>query len=168
MAELKELQLALLLAGATCIGVFGGALLDNVMLDASTSRETDVQIVQLAIGVLSKEIDQTDEANSNKDRALRTWAVDSLNAVSKVKLVGEARTALIDGNSSFDSVATSLEIIRRRMQEVESRAPTIFRQGSDRILIEIPGVASVDEMKAIIGETGELTFSPAPVISQDE
>ncbi|MCE8000864.1 MAG: hypothetical protein HEP70_18585 [Rhodobiaceae bacterium] len=88
--ELSDIKLALLLAAATCLGGFGATFLDHVMLDASTSRETDVQIVQLAIGVLSEELDQSDEANIAKDRALRTWAVDTLNAVADVKLPEEA------------------------------------------------------------------------------
>ncbi|MBU2963699.1 protein translocase subunit SecD [Citreicella sp. C3M06] len=52
----------------------------------------------------------------------------------------------------------SLEIIRRRIDEVGTREPTIQRQGSDRILIEVPGLGSADELKAIIGTTAQLTF----------
>ncbi|MGJ5620112.1 protein translocase subunit SecD [Sulfitobacter sp. MF3-043] len=54
----------------------------------------------------------------------------------------------------------SLEIIRRRIDEVGTREPTIQRQGSDRILIQVPGVGSAAELKAIIGTTAQLTFSP--------
>ncbi|KAA8608077.1 protein translocase subunit SecD [Salipiger aestuarii] len=52
----------------------------------------------------------------------------------------------------------SLEIIRRRIDEVGTREPTIQRQGADRILIEVPGLGSADELKAIIGTTAQLTF----------
>jgi preprotein translocase subunit SecD len=54
----------------------------------------------------------------------------------------------------------SLEIIRRRIDEVGTREPTIQRQGSDRILIQVPGVGSAAELKAIIGTTAQLTFNP--------
>ena len=54
----------------------------------------------------------------------------------------------------------SLEIIRRRIDEVGTREPTIQRQGADRILIEVPGLGSADELKAIIGTTAQLTFQP--------
>tara|TARA_R110002110_G_scaffold165412_8_gene365763 strand:- start:1028 stop:2677 length:1650 start_codon:yes stop_codon:yes gene_type:complete len=54
----------------------------------------------------------------------------------------------------------SLEIIRRRIDEVGTREPTIQRQGSDRILIQVPGIGSAAELKAIIGTTAQLTFSP--------
>lgn len=54
----------------------------------------------------------------------------------------------------------SLEIIRRRIDEVGTREPTIQRQGADRILIQVPGIGSAAELKAIIGTTAQLTFNP--------
>ncbi len=54
----------------------------------------------------------------------------------------------------------SLEIIRRRVDEVGTREPTIQRQGRDRILIQVPGIGSAEELKAIIGTTAQLTFHP--------
>jgi len=58
------------------------------------------------------------------------------------------------------TVRQSLEIIRRRIDEVGTREPTIQRQGADRILIQVPGIGSASELKAIIGTTAQLTFSP--------
>lgn len=52
----------------------------------------------------------------------------------------------------------SLEIIRRRIDEVGTREPTIQRQGEDRILIQVPGLGSASELKDIIGTTAQLTF----------
>ncbi|MDX5359507.1 MAG: protein translocase subunit SecD [Rhodobacterales bacterium] len=54
----------------------------------------------------------------------------------------------------------SLEIIRRRVDEVGTREPTIQRQGTDRILIQVPGIGSASELKALIGTTAKLTFNP--------
>ncbi|WP_370310764.1 protein translocase subunit SecD [Salipiger bermudensis] len=54
----------------------------------------------------------------------------------------------------------SLEIIRRRIDEVGTREPTIQRQGFDRILIQVPGIGSAAELKEIIGTTAQLTFQP--------
>ncbi|WP_425099081.1 protein translocase subunit SecD [Tropicibacter sp. S64] len=54
----------------------------------------------------------------------------------------------------------SLEIIRRRIDEVGTREPTIQRQGEDRILIQVPGIGSAQELKDIIGTTAQLTFQP--------
>jgi preprotein translocase subunit SecD len=54
----------------------------------------------------------------------------------------------------------SLEIIRRRVDEAGTREPTIQRQGADRILIQVPGIGSAEELKALIGTTARLTFHP--------
>ncbi|SEO25617.1 preprotein translocase subunit SecD [Salinihabitans flavidus] len=58
------------------------------------------------------------------------------------------------------TVRQALEIIRRRIDEVGTREPTIQRQGSDRILIQVPGIGSASELKQIIGTTAQLTFHP--------
>ncbi|SNR27060.1 protein translocase subunit SecD [Puniceibacterium sediminis] len=58
------------------------------------------------------------------------------------------------------TVRQSLEIIRRRIDAVGTREPTIQRQGTDRILIQVPGIGSTAELKAIIGTTAQLTFQP--------
>lgn len=52
----------------------------------------------------------------------------------------------------------SLEIIRRRVDEAGTREPTIQRQGDRRILIQVPGIGSAEELKELIGKTAKLTF----------
>ncbi|QBF33250.1 protein translocase subunit SecD [Thalassococcus sp. S3] len=58
------------------------------------------------------------------------------------------------------TVLQALEIIRRRIDEVGTREPTIQRQGAERILIQVPGIGSAEELKEIIGTTAQLTFNP--------
>ena len=58
------------------------------------------------------------------------------------------------------TIQQSLEIIRRRVDEVGTREPSITRQGERRILIQVPGLGSADELKALIGTTAQLTFQP--------
>jgi preprotein translocase subunit SecD len=62
------------------------------------------------------------------------------------------------------TIRQSLEIVRRRVDEVGTREPTIQRQGEDRVLIQVPGIGSAAELKALIGTTARLTFHP--VVSQ--
>ena len=58
------------------------------------------------------------------------------------------------------TIQQSLEIIRRRVDEVGTREPTIQRQGERRILIHVPGIGSAEELKELIGKTAKLTFHP--------
>ncbi|SIS29170.1 protein translocase subunit SecD [Thalassovita mediterranea] len=80
----------------------------------------------------------------------------SVDGADIVVTLSEAERVATDERT----VAQSLEIIRRRIDEVGTREPTIQRQGADRILIQVPGIGSASELKAIIGTTAQLTFQP--------
>ncbi|MEM7267923.1 MAG: protein translocase subunit SecD [Pseudomonadota bacterium] len=56
------------------------------------------------------------------------------------------------------TMAQSLEIVRRRIDEAGTREPTIQRQGERRILIQVPGLGSAEELLALLGTTAKLTF----------
>lgn len=94
--------------------------------------------------------------------------VVSLSGVGSTDIVvsgadGVLTIGLSDAEKSATDERTmqqSLEIIRRRIDEVGTREPTIQRQGTDRILIQVPGIGSAAELKAIIGTTAQLTFQP--------
>jgi len=58
-------------------------------------------------------------------------------------------------NSTLDN---SLEIVRRRIDEVGTKDPTIIRRGNDRILIELPGLDDPNRIKKLLGKTANLTF----------
>lgn len=70
--------------------------------------------------------------------------------------LSEAERAATDDRT----MRQSLEIIRRRVDQAGTREPTILRQGTDRILIQVPGIGSAAELKALIGTTARLTFHP--------
>lgn len=68
--------------------------------------------------------------------------------------LSEAERAASDDRT----VNQALEIVRRRIDEAGTREPNIVREGSDRILIQVPGVGSAEEVIALIGQTAQLTF----------
>ena len=70
--------------------------------------------------------------------------------------LSEAERALTDQRT----LQQALEIIRRRVDEVGTREPTIQRQGARRVLIQVPGIGSASELKNLIGTTAQLTFQP--------
>lgn len=89
-----------------------------------------------------------------------------------IEVRGQGATLIVE-LSEAEKLATddrtlrqSLEIVRRRIDEVGTREPTIQRQGADRILIEVPGIGSAEQLKALIGTTARLTFQP--VVSRTE
>jgi preprotein translocase subunit SecD len=57
-----------------------------------------------------------------------------------------------------DAVRQSLETIRNRVDQFGVAEPTITRQGSDQILIQLPGVQDPARAKSLIGKTALLEF----------
>ncbi|MBC6416958.1 MAG: protein translocase subunit SecD, partial [Rhodospirillales bacterium] len=55
-------------------------------------------------------------------------------------------------------IRQAIEVLNRRIDETGTRAPTIQRQGYDRILLQVPGVENSEELLDIIGRTAKLTF----------
>lgn len=56
------------------------------------------------------------------------------------------------------TVAQSIEIVRRRVDELGTREPTIQQQGENRILVQVPGLDDPQRLKDIIGKTAKLQF----------
>jgi preprotein translocase subunit SecD len=56
------------------------------------------------------------------------------------------------------AVAQSVEKIRRRVDELGTKEPSITTQGLDRISIEAPGESDPEKLKAVIGKTAKLTL----------
>ncbi|MFZ9594538.1 MAG: protein translocase subunit SecD [Bdellovibrionia bacterium] len=52
----------------------------------------------------------------------------------------------------------SIEVIRNRIDEFGVSEPSIASQGSDRVVVELPGVKEVDRAKDLIGRTAKLEF----------
>ena len=88
--------------------------------------------------------------------------VQSQGDVIIVQLTDEEKTA-----TDERTMRQSLEIVRRRVDEVGTREPSIQRQGAQRILIQVPGIGSAEELKQIIGTTARLSFHPVVRRTQD-
>jgi len=56
------------------------------------------------------------------------------------------------------ALSQSIEIIRKRIDELGTTEPIIQRQGEDRILIQVPGEGDSQRVKDTIGPTAQMTF----------
>ena len=52
------------------------------------------------------------------------------------------------------------DIIERRVNTTGVSEPVVVVQGSDRVVIELPGVTDVDYVRRLVGQTGQLDFVP--------
>ncbi len=56
------------------------------------------------------------------------------------------------------TVQQSIEIIRRRVDELGTTEPVIQRQGDNRIVVQVPGLDDPERLKALLGQTAKLNF----------
>jgi SecD/SecF fusion protein len=55
-------------------------------------------------------------------------------------------------------VSQSIEVVRNRIDELGTTEPTIQRQGTERILVQVPGFDDSQRLKDLISQTARLTF----------
>jgi len=67
-----------------------------------------------------------------------------------------------------DTVSRTLEVLRRRVDQLGVSEPTIQESGDRRIIIELPGVSDPDAALEVIGRTAQLTFHPVLGLEQEE
>jgi len=56
------------------------------------------------------------------------------------------------------AIKQSLEIVRKRIDESGTKEPLIQRSGSERILLQLPGVKDPERIKDLLGKTAKLNF----------
>jgi preprotein translocase subunit SecD len=56
------------------------------------------------------------------------------------------------------AVTQSIEILNIRINELGTTEPIIQQQGTDRIIVQLPGIDNPEDVKRIIGKTAKLTF----------
>jgi protein-export membrane protein SecD len=101
--------------------------------------------------------------NSRKDNLINPYIDNyrSFELVFKKNSNGQveisfSKFGLLTINNS--ALKQSVEIIRRRIDDVGTKEPTILQRGEKRILIELPGLKDPERIKALLGKTAQLNF----------
>jgi SecD/SecF fusion protein len=80
------------------------------------------------------------------------------------QIVLEARDAPRQ-KADDDAVERTLEVLRRRVDQLGVAEPGLQRSGDRRIIVELPGVADPKEAVEVIGRTAQLEFRPVLAIA---
>ncbi len=56
------------------------------------------------------------------------------------------------------AVTQSIEVVRRRVDELGTTEPIIQRQGEDRIIVQVPGLSDPERLKGLLNQTAKLSF----------
>jgi preprotein translocase subunit SecD/SecD/SecF fusion protein len=80
-----------------------------------------------------------------------------------VQRAGEGRIRYAFTRQAMDSMAAdavsqSIEVVRRRIDSLGPREPSITRQGAERIVVQAPGESDPAQLERVLGQTAQLTF----------
>ena len=78
------------------------------------------------------------------------------NTIDKSIEVFFSKYGILTINNS--ALKQSIEIVRRRIDDVGTKEPTILQRGEKRILVELPGLKDPDRIKNLLGKTAQLNF----------
>ena len=85
----------------------------------------------------------------------RSHEFDFRNINNRILII-HSKSGIINLNTS--AVDQSIEIVRRRIDETGTKEPSILKRGSNRILVELPGVKDPERIKELLGKTAQLSF----------
>lgn len=84
----------------------------------------------------------------------RAW---DLSVIDTNRMVITPTPGAID-QAVTDAMDSATEVVRKRIDELGTREPTIIRQGDTRIVVQVPGLQDPKQLKELIGKTAKLEF----------
>jgi protein-export membrane protein SecD len=67
-----------------------------------------------------------------------------------------------DKSPDAAAMSTIRDIIERRVNSTGVSEPIVVVQGTDRVVVELPGATNRESIERLVGQTGQLTFVPLP------
>ena len=86
----------------------------------------------------------------------RSFELDYKEINNNIIEVSFSKFGLLTINNS--ALKQSIEIVRRRIDDVGTKEPTILQRGEKRILVELPGLKDPERIKKLLGKTAQLNF----------
>ncbi|MBV9063565.1 MAG: protein translocase subunit SecD [Alphaproteobacteria bacterium] len=163
----------------------GSYLLEEVQLDQVAKERLESLMADMRVALRKARIGYTDLESRGDTVSVRILdtgrlgeareILKKLNPITGGSLLGAGQRAYEmtePGNNAFSmrmtesyiaemrqqTVNQSIEVVRRRIDQLGTREPTIERQGEDRILIQVPGLSDPQRLIELLGKTAKMTF----------
>ena len=86
-----------------------------------------------------------------------------ITAEWELEFVDETRFVLTESGAGADAAVSdamdsATDVVRKRIDALGTREPTIIRQGDTRIVVQVPGLSDPDQLKELLGQTAKLEF----------
>lgn len=122
-------------------------------------RENKIRYQNLNAGADSIKV-KIENANSrNKAANLFRKIDDGIQATENADGEIEIKYSDVELNKlKMKIVDQSIEIVRRRIDELGTKEPVIQSQGVDRIVVQLPGLQNPEYVKTLLGKTAKMSF----------
>lgn len=114
-------------------------------------------------GQLSFILDNAGDVDRAREELLPLINGTGLVTEWQLDVVDETRFVLTQTQQGVDNAVdqamdAAIEVIRKRIDGLGTREPTIIRQGDTRIVVQVPGLQDPDQLKEQLGKTAQLEF----------
>ncbi len=142
--------------------------MDDVLKERMSTIEDSVRQVLRDNRIRYKNL----QANSDGVTVEIENAGSRATAISKFSKIDDGLEIVEDGNNVITIkysdfainqlkakvVDQSIEIVRRRIDELGTKEPVIQGQGRDRIVVQLPGLQNPEAVKVLLGKTAKMSF----------
>lgn len=114
-------------------------------------------------GTLSFVVDSMADVDRAREAILPLINGNGLSQEWTLSVEDETRIILTQTQSGAQTALDSAmeaatEVVRKRIDAMGTREPTIIRQGENRIVVQVPGLNDPAQLKQLLGQTAKLEF----------
>ncbi|MGI4949755.1 MAG: protein translocase subunit SecD, partial [Janthinobacterium lividum] len=123
----------------------------------------DISTQGSRVSFLLRDPSQVDAARERLLPLLGTGAGLTGQREYDLQVVDTSRFVIVPTKAGIDAAVenamnSATEVVRRRIDELGTREPTIIRQGASRIVVQVPGLKDPTALKELLGKTAKLEF----------
>jgi len=114
-------------------------------------------------GRLSFLLDDPSQVDAAREQILPLVNGTGLVREWDLEVVDGSRFVLTPTNSGIaqavnNAMNSATEVVRKRIDSLGTREPTIIREGDTRIVVQVPGLEDPEALKSLLGQTANLEF----------
>ncbi len=122
--------------------------------DKGVIRFSDLRNTGNGVSLVVKDSADVSKAKGRLKKLLGT----NVDISSNGKNLDVAYTTKARDEMIMDAMSRSIEIVRRRIDALGTKEPSIQSQGGKYILVQLPGVSEPEHIKNLIGQTAKMSF----------
>ena len=122
----------------------------------------DISTRGQTLSFVVEDVAQVDEAREEVNK-LTSGAGLTGQRDWNIQIVDDKRFILTPTKEGLDiavdtAMDSATDVIRRRIDGAGTKEPTIIRQSTNRIVVQVPGLDDPEELKVLLGQTAKLEF----------